>query len=70
MTLYKPGRKQLTYEDAGPQLKRKLANKLAAVQGHSTPLLVHGASISNLYANANANVPNCPQNIGTWISNY
>jgi len=30
----------------GLNLKKKLANKLAAEQGHSTPFLIHSASIS------------------------
>lgn len=40
----KRGRRHLDYTDAGPRLKRKLASELAAE--HSTPLLLHAASVS------------------------
>jgi len=42
----KPGRKRLTYTEAGPRLKRKLASELANETENSMPLLLHAASVS------------------------
>lgn len=42
----KIGRPSLTYENAGSRLKRKLASELALETEHSTPLLIHAATVS------------------------
>lgn len=43
---HKPGRKILSYINAGPRLKRKLASDLASKQHFSMPLFLHPASLS------------------------
>lgn len=42
----KMGRPPLTYEAAGPRLKRKLATELADTQENDTSLLMHAATVS------------------------
>ncbi|XP_043864027.1 uncharacterized protein LOC122757015 [Drosophila mojavensis] len=42
----KAGRKELTYEEAGSRLKRKLASDLASQEEHTTQLFIHAASVS------------------------
>lgn len=42
----KIGRPSLSYENAGSRLKRKIASELALESEHSTPLLIHAATVS------------------------
>jgi len=45
-TLQKPGRPTLSYTNAGPKLKRKLASELANEKYHNTNLVMHAEPVS------------------------
>ncbi|XP_044572126.1 uncharacterized protein LOC123257374 [Drosophila ananassae] len=68
-TQQKPGRRTLSYGNAGPRLKRKLASELANEKEHNTTLLMHAAAVS-AKKDCNTNVASALKEMITTPAQY